>query len=150
MKMRSLPIFAGALLFLPLTAPIAIAASGSPLRAQVERHAAAHGVPGNVAHAVVTIESRYRPHVVHAGNYGLMQIRYGTARSMGYKGSPSGLLNADTNLQFGMKYLARAWKASGGDLCRTIAQYQTGRQVRSIPRASQVYCQRARQIMASR
>ncbi len=94
------------------------------------------------------LESRYRPQVVHKGNFGLMQIRFGTARAMGYRGSPSGLLNAETNLQYGMKYLARGWKASGGDLCRTIAHYQTGRVVRSVPASSQAYCARARRIMA--
>ncbi len=120
------------------------------LRALVGRHASAHGVPPQVAHAVVMLESRYRPHVVHRGNFGLMQIRFGTARAMGYRGAPSGLLNADTNLQFGMKYLARGWKASGGDLCRTIAHYQTGRVVRSVPASSAAYCARARKIIASR
>ena len=120
------------------------------LRALVSRHASAHGVPAPVAHAVVMLESRYRPQVVHKGNFGLMQIRFGTARAMGYRGSPSGLLNAETNLQYGMKYLARGWKASGGDLCRTIAHYQTGRVVRSVPASSQAYCTRARRIMAQR
>lgn len=140
-----------AALVLPLAlASPALANESASLRQQVERHASSHGVPGKVAHAVVMIESRYRPGVAHRGNYGLMQIRYGTARAMGYRGEPSGLLNADTNLTYGMKYLARAWKQSNGDLCRTIAQYQTGRAVRSIPRASQVYCSRAQKIIASR
>ena len=131
------------------TSPSAAVASQSPaLRAQVERAAASHGVPPKLAHAVVMLESRYRPRVVSKGNFGLMQIRYGTARAMGYRGAPSGLLNADTNLRYGMRYLARGWKASGGDVCRTIAHYQTGRMVRSIPAVSRAYCARARRIMA--
>lgn len=120
------------------------------LRALVSRHASAQGVPAPVAHAVVMLESRYRPGAVNKGNFGLMQIRFGTARAMGYRGSPAGLLNAETNLQFGMKYLARGWKATGGDLCRTIAHYQTGRMVRSVPASSQAYCARARRIIAQR
>lgn len=128
----------------------AVANETASLRHQVERHASSQGVPGKVAHAVVTIESRYNPGVAHRGNYGLMQIRYGTAKAMGYKGAPSGLLNADTNLTYGMKYLARAWKQSNGDLCRAIAQYQTGRPVKAVPRSSQAYCARAQKIMASR
>ena len=120
------------------------------LKSMVERYAAANGVPGSVGHAVVMLESRYRPHIVHAGNYGLMQIRYGTARAMGYRGTPGGLLNAETNLHFGMKYLARGWRSSSGDLCRTIAHYQTGRSVTRVPAASLAYCARARKIMASR
>lgn len=129
------------------TAP---AAANAQLRAQVAREAAAHGVPARLAHAVVMLESRYRPGVVSRGNYGLMQIRFGTARAMGYRGAPGGLLNAQTNLRYGMRYLARGWKASGGDVCRTIAHYQTGRMVRAIPAASRAYCQRAQRIMAAR
>ena len=93
------------------------------------------------------LESRYRAHIIHKGNYGLMQIRYATARAGGYLGSPEGLLSPDINLQFGMKYFARGWRASGGDLCRAIAHYQTGRLVRTVPAASLTYCARARRIM---
>jgi len=131
-------------------APSTPALASAQLRAQVERHAAAQGVPPRLAHAVVMLESRYRPGIVSRGNYGLMQIRFGTARAMGYRGAPGGLLNAETNLRYGMRYLARGWKASGGDVCRTIAHYQTGRMVRSVPAVSQAYCQRARRIMATR
>lgn len=118
------------------------------LRARVAQHAAAHGVPTKLAHAVVMLESRYRPRIVHRGNFGLMQIRYGTARAMGYRGPASGLLDAETNLRYGMRYLARGWKATHGDVCRTIAHYQTGRLVRSLPAVSKAYCARARGIMA--
>ena len=141
-------LFIGFSAQLPLHAQTATSAGG--LRTQVARHAAAHGIPGNVANAIVTLESRHRPHVIHKGNYGLIQIRYGTARALGYRGAPSGLLNTETNLRFGMAYFARGWKASGGDLCRSIAHYQTGRLVRAVPPASQAYCARARRILAQR
>ena len=128
------------------------AASGerAALRPMVERHAQANGIPAGVAHALVTIESQYRPRIVHRGNYGLMQIRYETARSLGYRGTREGLLNAETNLNLGMKYFSRGWRLSGGELCRAIAFYQTGRPVKSVPSASRVYCARARALMAAR
>ena len=140
-------VCAAGALFALMTAP---AQASGQLRAQVVREAVAHGVPAKLTHAVVMLESRYRPGVVSRGNYGLMQIRFGTARAMGYRGAPGGLLNAEINLRYGMRYLARGWKASGGDVCRTIAHYQTGRMVRTVPAASRAYCQRAQRIMAAR
>ncbi|MBN8919691.1 MAG: transglycosylase SLT domain-containing protein, partial [Rhizobiales bacterium] len=40
-----------------------------------------HGVPLALAHAVVRVESNYKPHLIGRGaTYGLMQIKYPTAR----------------------------------------------------------------------
>ncbi len=120
------------------------------IESRVAHYAGTNRIPNSVAHAVIMLESRYRASAVNRGNYGLMQIRHATARAMGYRGDARGLLNAETNLQYGMKYLARGWHGSGGDLCRTIAHYQTGRLVRSVPASSHAYCSRARQIIAKR
>ncbi len=80
------------------------------LKALVARHAAANGVPFALADAFVRVESRYNPRASSAGNYGLMQIRHQTARGMGYSGRRSGLLDAETNARYGMKYLAQAYQ----------------------------------------
>jgi soluble lytic murein transglycosylase-like protein len=53
----------------------------------VEQQASANGVPASLVHRVIVRESGYNPRAAHAGNYGLMQIRLGTARAMGYSGS---------------------------------------------------------------
>ena len=53
--------------------------------------AAANGVPVSLVHRVIMRESRYNARAVTGGNYGLMQIRLGTARAMGYGGSAAGL-----------------------------------------------------------
>src|SRR5688572_27738266 len=66
----------------------------------VAKHAAAHGVPEALVRRVINIESKGNPRVVSKGNYGLMQIRLGTARAMGYGGDAAGLLNADTNMSY--------------------------------------------------
>jgi soluble lytic murein transglycosylase-like protein len=55
-----------------------------------------------------------------------MQIRHATARAMGYAGSPAGLLNAETNLTYAVKYLAGAWHAAGGNPNRAVAYYASG------------------------
>jgi soluble lytic murein transglycosylase-like protein len=92
----------------------------------VARHAAAHGVPPSLVHRVIMRESRYNPRAVSRGNYGIMQIRLGTARAMGYSGGAAGLLDADTNMSYAVKYLAGAYRAAGGNADRAMALYASG------------------------
>ena len=122
-------------------------ARASTLRQIINRHAVRHGVPIELAHAVVMLESRYRARIVHKGNYGLMQIRLGTARSLGFRGTGRQLLQPAINLHYGMAYLGRAWRASGGNVCRTIQRYQTGRSSRYMLGATKKYCTRANRII---
>ena len=55
-----------------------------------------------------------------------MQIKTPTARALGYAGGPAGLLDADTNLTYGVRYLAGAYKVAGGDETRAYAFYRSG------------------------
>ena len=71
-------------------------------------------------------ESRYNPRAVSKGNYGMMQIRLGTARAMGYTGGAAGLLDADTNMTYAVKYLAGAYRAAGGNHDRAVSNYARG------------------------
>jgi len=96
------------------------------LQSMVARHAAAHGLPDALVHRVIMRESRYNPRVVSRGNYGLMQIRLGTARAMGYTGSASGLLDPDVNMTYAMRYLAGAYRAAGGNADRAVSNYARG------------------------
>jgi soluble lytic murein transglycosylase-like protein len=128
---------------------LAAPAGSEGIRALVARHAAANGVPFSLADAVVRVESRYNPRASHAGNYGLMQIRHQTARGMGYSGGAGGLLDAETNARYGMKYLAQAYKLAGGDTCRTIMKYQSGHMATRMSGANRVYCAKVRTITAS-
>ena len=92
----------------------------------IARHAAANGLPAELVHRVVIRESRYNPSARNGGNLGLMQIRHATARSMGYAGSASGLLDAETNLTYAVRYLAGAYRAAGGNPSRAVAYYASG------------------------
>lgn len=94
--------------------------------ALIAKHAAENGVPEPLVRRVIKIESRGRAGAVHKGNYGLMQIRLGTARAMGYSGNAEGLLDPDTNLTYAVKYLAGAYRAAGCDANRAVAYYQRG------------------------
>jgi soluble lytic murein transglycosylase-like protein len=88
--------------------------------------ASAAGLPASLVARVIARESGGNPHAVHAGNYGLMQIRLSTARAMGYTGSAAGLLDPQTNMTYGMRYLAGAYRAAGGNENRAIALYARG------------------------
>lgn len=114
----------------------------------IARHAAANGVPFALADAVVRIESRYNPRVSNGGALGLMQIKPATARGVGFAGSASALYNAETNVAYGMRYLAQAYKLSGGDTCGTVMRYQSGTYSNHMNAANRAYCSKARAIMA--
>jgi soluble lytic murein transglycosylase-like protein len=96
------------------------------LDAHIARHAAANGVPIELARRVVKRESGGNPRAVSKGNYGLMQIRLGTAQAMGYRGNAQGLLDAETNMTYAMRYLSGALRAAGGNHDRAVALYARG------------------------
>ncbi|HEV2603095.1 MAG TPA: lytic transglycosylase domain-containing protein [Microvirga sp.] len=104
----------------------ALAADRSSLDALISQHANAHGIPESLVHHVVRKESNYNPRAANRGNYGLMQIRHGTARGLGYTGSAAGLLDANTNLTYAVAYLANAYRVAGGNPSRAVALYQRG------------------------
>jgi soluble lytic murein transglycosylase-like protein len=116
----------------------------------VARHAAQNGVPFAIADAVVKVESNYNPRATNrSGAMGLMQIKTQTARGEGFSGGPSGLLNPETNIRFAMRYLATAYRMSGGDLCGTVMRYQQGHGARRMSAADHSYCAKAKGLMAS-
>ncbi len=98
----------------------------SEIDSLISQHARAHGVPETLVHRIIRRESGYNPRALHGGNYGLMQIRYATAQGMGYRGSASGLLDANTNLSYAVPYLANAYRVAGGNQDRAVALYAGG------------------------
>jgi hypothetical protein len=92
----------------------------------IAKQAKIHGVPETLIHRVVMRESRYRPDAMHRCYFGLMQITYATARSMGYTGTAKGLLDAKTNLTYGVPYLANAYMVAENDPDRAVALYSKG------------------------
>jgi soluble lytic murein transglycosylase-like protein len=96
------------------------------MRALVRKYAAIHDIPESLLHRVIQRESGYNPGARNGPYYGLMQILPQTARTMGYQGSPEGLLNAETNLQYAGKYLRGAWLVSGGNEAEAVGWYARG------------------------
>ena len=90
------------------------------------QQASAAGIPVSLVERVIKRESGGNPRAVSRGNYGLMQIRLGTARAMGYSGSAAGLLDAQTNMSYAVRYLAGAYRAAGGNESRAVALYARG------------------------
>lgn len=114
----------------------------------ISKYAKTHGVPESLAHAVISVESNYRANARgSAGEVGLMQIKPATARMMGYKGSAKGLYNPETNIKFGMKYLAKAHQLGGGTTCGTILKYNAGHGAKRMNPVSKRYCGKVTQLM---
>jgi soluble lytic murein transglycosylase-like protein len=114
----------------------------------IAQYAASYGVPVSLAHAVIQVESNYRPNARgSAGEIGLMQIKPSTARMMGYEGSTQGLFHPETNIKFGMKYLAKAQKLGGGTTCGTILKYNAGHAAKRMNPVSSAYCVKIKRFL---
>jgi soluble lytic murein transglycosylase-like protein len=107
-------------------APAVAGGERTALDLLIAQHASANNVPEALVRRVILRESRYNPRAVNAGNYGLMQIRLGTARRLGYRGPAQGLLDADTNMTYAVRYLAGAYLAAHGNAALAVALYQRG------------------------
>jgi soluble lytic murein transglycosylase-like protein len=102
-------------------------AGARPYDSLIASHAATNGVPAELIHRVIVRESRYRASAMgRGGASGLMQIKVATARSMGYRGTAAGLLDPETNLTYGVRYLAGAYRAANGHHGRAVGYYASG------------------------
>lgn len=105
----------------------ASAQSRAQYESMVATHAQANNVPEALVHRVIVRESKYHPNLVgRGGTIGLMQIKLPTARGLGYTGDAAGLRDPNTNLAWGVKYLAGAYRAAGGDHSRAVRYYASG------------------------
>ncbi len=96
------------------------------LRGLINRYADRYEVPRDLVHRVIIRESTHRPSARNGRYMGLMQIDPRTARAMGYNGSPKGLLDAETNLKYAVKYLRGAWLLSDGSRDAAVRWYARG------------------------
>src|SRR4051812_2038111 len=122
---RSLILLAAAC---ALTAvPHAGLAQQADFQAMAAAHAKSNDVPEALVHRVIMRESKYNAGLVgRGGTIGLMQIKLATARGVGYSGTAEGLRDPDTNLTYGIKYLAGAFRAAHGDHNRAVRYYAGG------------------------
>lgn len=92
----------------------------------IAQYAREYDVPEKLVHRVVKRESTYNPAARNGPYYGLMQILPATARTMGHRGAPGELLDADTNLKYGVKYLRGAYMVARGNHDRAVMWYSKG------------------------
>ena len=104
----------------------AAAAGSAEVNRLISRYARAYDVPESLVHRVVRRESGYNPRARNGPYMGLMQISTATAKSMGYRGDAGGLLDADTNLKYAVKYLRGAWIVGGYNQDAAVRHYSRG------------------------
>lgn len=92
----------------------------------IAHYANEYNVPEALVRRVIVRESGYNPAARNGPYYGLMQISHATARGMGFSGEPSGLLDAETNLRYAVRYLAGAYMTAGGNHDRAVQFYARG------------------------
>jgi soluble lytic murein transglycosylase-like protein len=121
-----------------------------PYRSQILKAAEFHNVDPDLIEAIVWQESsgypsayRYEPayweryckndpRFAHeeprriAASYGLMQLMYPTALSLGYTGTPEGLFEIEVNLDLGTKLVAQLLQRYHGQRLLALAAYNGG------------------------
>lgn len=127
-----------ALLAMVLIMPSATFADDK-VKSLVAAEARAQGVPVDLALAVARVESTYNCKAHNAGSIGLMQIKFPTAKSVGYKGNAKGLYDCATNAKYGVAYLKLALERANGNYCHAATLYNRG--VYAKPKSSG-YCKK--------
>ncbi|MDX5381713.1 MAG: lytic transglycosylase domain-containing protein [Rhodobacterales bacterium] len=96
------------------------------LRRLIVAAARENDVPVELVQRVIVRESTHRPDARNGPYYGLMQILPATARTMGFRGQPADLLDAETNLRYAVRYLRGAWLLSDGSHDQAVMWYARG------------------------
>ena len=112
------------LLGLP-TAMVADAQPGTAAVQYADLYADCYGVPRELVHAVIEVESGWQPAAVSPkGAAGIMQLMPATAVAFGVRSR----FVVDQNIRAGVAYLARLMARFGGDLRLVAAAYFAGEQ----------------------
>jgi soluble lytic murein transglycosylase-like protein len=67
--------------------------------------------------------------VLHDGgspSYGVCQVKYDTAKMLGFKGKPQDLMNVKINATYAAKYVAYQTERYGDNWCKVSAAYNAG------------------------
>lgn len=100
----------------------------------IRARSAPQGIDAKLALAFAEVESTFNPNAKRGDkksySVGLFQIFYPTARDLGYRGSIDGLRDTDTNIDLGLKYLAKCQAKHGFDVRRIACCFNAGLYVR--------------------
>ncbi len=107
--------------------------TGNQVVSMIKSMAPQYGVPTWFALRIAKVESNYNPRVRgSAGEYGVYQIKCGTARGLGFSGDCSQLADARTNIRWGLTHLQAALKSSSGNLKLAASKHNGGLGRRTI------------------
>lgn len=107
--------------------PVVLPANRLRVVALIKQMAPKFGVPTWFALRIAKVESGYNPNARgRAGEYGVFQMKCATARLVGFRGGCRGLLNAGTNVQWGLKHLSLAVRSSRGNLKLAASKHNGG------------------------
>ena len=110
-----------------LAIPVASTASQGNVVSLIKAMAPGQGVPTWFALRIAHVESNYKAHMRGAaGEYGVYQLKCATAKGIGFRGNCSQLLDARTNVQWGLKHLSIAIGKSRGNLRLAASKHNGG------------------------
>ena len=107
-------------------APVVLGYAGGAYDGLIAHYSQQYNVPEGLVRRVIVRESNYNAAARNGPYYGLMQISHATATGMGYRGAPGGLLDAETNLRYAVRYLAGAYLTAGGNEDQAVRFYARG------------------------
>jgi len=88
------------------------------------------GVSGSLLLAICTHESGLKnvlvPHDGGSPTYGICQVKYDTAKMMGFEGKAKDLMVPETNAKWAAQYLKFQKKRYDGDWMKSTAAYNSG------------------------
>jgi hypothetical protein len=114
----------------------------------IHRAAGAAAMPADLAYAVAYVESGFDAQASgDVGEVGLMQVRPQTAAMLGFRGTDRELAAPQTNIRYGVAYLAEAWRLAEGDICRALMKYRAGHGEERMTARSIEYCARAKDYL---
>ncbi|MCA1454930.1 transglycosylase SLT domain-containing protein [Bradyrhizobium sp. BRP22] len=123
----------------------------SRYRDLIEKATAGTGLAPEIAEAVMGVESGYNAGAIGGvGEIGLMQVLPSTARLLGFSGTNAELAVPETNIHYGVTYLAQAWRLARGDLCTAVMKYRAGHGETRFSRLSVSYCLAVRSRLMAR
>jgi soluble lytic murein transglycosylase-like protein len=130
--------------------PAATATKRALYLPSLEVEARDRGVPAELVDAVAFAESGYDPGAIgRAGEVGIMQVMPSTAAMLGFSGTRAQLAEPETNIRYGVEYLAGALRLAGGDVCRALMKYRAGHGEETLSPRSLDYCRRVREHLAA-
>ena len=116
-----------------LAVPVASNASQGNVVSLIKAMAPSQGVPTWFALRIAHVESNYNPNMRGShGEYGVFQMKCATAKDIGFRGNCAALLDARTNIQWGLRHLALAIGKSDGNLRLAASKHNGGLGRRTI------------------